>query len=372
MAAFLDGVQAAAAVAAAHVDEVDKGARFPQEAIDALKDSRALSALADGTPFVEVAEACRLLARSCSATAMVFAMHQIEVACLLAHPWPWSTTYLQDLRRDQRLVASVTSEIGTGGDTGRSVAAVEPSDDGRCSFTKKAPTVSYGRYADDFLTTLRRSPEAEGGDQVAVLHLGSQTELVTTGTWDPLGMRGTCSPGFTVSATFDAEQVMPAPFTQIGAETMVPVSHLLWSHLWVGIAMEAFDRARRSVKAAGPSGGSVRAQRLSELHGQLAATRAQVAEAMARWLKEAAEPGRPALHTMSASLRHNALKTSVSRSVADICHGALEVCGIGGYRNDSPFAVGRLLRDSLSASLMVSNDRLHETNAALLMVVKEG
>ncbi|MDX6216795.1 MAG: hypothetical protein QOG99_2379, partial [Frankiales bacterium] len=32
----------------------------------------------------------------------------------------------------------------------------------------------------------------------------------------------------------------------------------------------------------------------------------------------------------------------------------------------------RLLRDSLSASLMVSNDRLHETNASLLMVVKEG
>ena len=74
---------------------------------------------------------------------------------------------------------------------------------------------------------------------------------------------------------------------------------------------------------------------------------------------------------MGASLRHNVLKTSVSRSVANICHGALEVCGIAGYRNDSPLAVGRLLRDSLSASLMVSNDRLHETNASLLMVVKE-
>jgi acyl-CoA dehydrogenase len=153
---------------------------------------------------------------------------------------------------------------------------------------------------------------------------------------------------------------------------MVPVSHLLWSHLWVVIAMEAFDRARKSVKAAGAQGGSVKAQRLSELHGQLAATRAQLAEALERWMREAAEPGRPALHTMNASLRHNVLKTSVSRSVASICQGALEVCGIAGYRNDSPLAVGRLLRDSLSASLMVSNDRLHETNAALLMVVKEG
>ena len=74
---------------------------------------------------------------------------------------------------------------------------------------------------------------------------------------------------------------------------------------------------------------------------------------------------------MGATLRHNALKTSVSRSVASICQGALEITGIAGFRNDSPLAIGRLLRDSLSAALMVSNDRLHETNAQLLMVVKE-
>ncbi len=374
MTAFLDGLRGVSEVAAAHATEVDLEARFPHEAVDALKASRALSALADDVPFREVAEGCQLLGRACSATAMVFAMHQIEVACLVQHSsgWPWAKGYLEDLRREQRLIGSVTSEIGTGGDMGTSVAAVETLDDGSRTFTKQAPTVSYGAYADDFLTTLRRAPDAEGGEQVAVLTTRDQTTMVPTGTWDPLGMRGTCSPGFTVTARFTAEQVMPLPFTQIAAETMVPVSHLLWSHLWVGIALEAFERARKAVKASGAQAGSVRAQHLSELHGQLAATRAQLAEALDRWLREAAEPGRPALQTMGASLRHNVLKTSVSRSVAGICQGALEVCGIAGYRNDSPFAVGRLLRDSLSASLMVSNDRLHETNAALLMVVKEG
>ena len=30
-----------------------------------------------------------------------------------------------------------------------------------CSFEKQAPTVSYGAHADDLLTTLRRSPDAE-------------------------------------------------------------------------------------------------------------------------------------------------------------------------------------------------------------------
>ena len=372
MDAFFDGVRAAAAVAKEHAEDVDRQARFPQEAVDALRDTSALSALVDGVSLREVAQACQVLARSCSASAMVFAMHQIEVACLVQHESPWTKEYVGDLRRDQRLIASVTSEIGTGGDMGRSVAAVETVDDGTCTFTKQAPTVSYGEHADDYLTTVRRAPDAEAGDQVAVLHLGSQTTMTKTGTWDPLGMRGTCSPGFTVTAEFGPEQVLAAPFTQIAAETMVPVSHLLWSHLWVGIAVEAFDRAKRSVKAAGVQGSSVRGQRLSELHGELAATRAQLAEALDRYEREVAEPGRPALSTYGAALRHNVLKTSVSRSVASVCHGALEVCGIAGFRNDSPFSIGRLLRDSLSASLMVSNDRLHETNAALLMVVKEG
>ena len=31
---------------------------------------------------------------------------------------------------------------------------------------------------------------------------------------------------------------------------MVPVSHILWSHLWLGIATDAFDRARAFVRAA--------------------------------------------------------------------------------------------------------------------------
>ena len=63
-------------------------------------------------------------------------------------------------------------------------------------------------------------------------------------------MRGTCSPGFVVRAEFAAEQVLPTPFSRVAAESMVPVSHILWSHLWLGIATDAFDRARAFVRAA--------------------------------------------------------------------------------------------------------------------------
>ena len=76
-----------------------------------------------------------------------------------------------------------------------------------------------------------------------------QTELEQTGTWDPLGMRGTCSPGYVVRAEFPAEQVLARRSRQIAPESMVPVSHILWSHLWLGIATDAFDRARAFVRA---------------------------------------------------------------------------------------------------------------------------
>ena len=45
--------------------------------------------------------------------------------------------------------------------------------------------------------------------------------------------------------------------------------------------------------------------------------------------------------------------------------------GIVGFKNDTPFSVGRHLRDSMSASLMVANERIHQTNASLLLIAKD-
>ena len=83
--------QIATEVAAIHADEVDQEARFPHETIDALKGVGALSALVpaalggSGASMEEVAVACFELGRRCGAAAMVFAMHQIQVACIVRH-----------------------------------------------------------------------------------------------------------------------------------------------------------------------------------------------------------------------------------------------------------------------------------------------
>jgi acyl-CoA dehydrogenase len=369
-------------VAAANADEVDRHARFPSETIDALRNSQALSALVPdelgggGVSLEAVAHGCFELGRRCAASAMVFAMHQIQVGTIARHldGAEWFESYLGSLAREQRLIASVTSEIGTGGDMGRSIAAVGPGIDGLLALEKEAPTVSYGAHCDDLLTTVRRSEDAEPGDQVLVLSRASETELEPAGTWDTIGMRGTCSPGFVVRARFAPEQMLAAPFSTVMNESLVPLSHILWSFVWLGIATDAFERGRAFVRAAArrkPGEPVPAAHSLSRVMSELTMMRAEVQSALRDFMQWSEEPGRERLGTMGSVLRFNNLKLAASEQAPRVCSGVLEVIGIAAYKNDSPFGVGRHLRDALSARLMVANDRIHSVDAGLLMLAKD-
>jgi acyl-CoA dehydrogenase len=379
---FLDGIRTIGEeFAAPNADEVDREARFPSETVEALRESQALSAFVPrelggaGVSFDALAAACFELGRHCGASAMVFAMHQIQVATIARHldDAPWFESYLRDLVDEQRLIASVTSEVGTGGDMARSIASVEPAADGLVRFEKQAPTVSYGAFADDLLTTLRRSPEAEPGDQVCALTRKDQHSLEQTSSWDPLGMRGTCSPGNVVRAELSPEQILPTEFARVMNESMVPISHILWSHLWLGIASDAFGRARAFVRAAAkrkPGEPVPQAIRLSQLMSELSLLRAEVSSGLREFV-DASEGDRARLSEMATILRFNNLKIAASEQAPRVCQGALGVCGIVGFKNDTPFSVGRHLRDTMSACLMVANERIHQTNASLLLIAKE-
>ena len=380
--AFLNAIgRVAEEFAAPNADAVDREARFPAETIAGLRAESALSAFiptelgGGGVAFETIAAACFELGQRCGASAMVFAMHQIQVATIVRHldQAPWFESYLRDVVAEQRLIASVTSEVGTGGDMGSSIASVEPAGEGIGRFEKQAPTVSYGAYADDLLTTLRRAPDAEPGDQVCVLTSKDQHTLEPTGSWDPLGMRGTCSPGNVVRAELPLEQVLPTQFARVMNESMVPISHILWSHLWLGISTDAFERARAFVRAAAkrkPGEPLPAAIRLSELMSELSLLRAEVSSGLREFI-EASAGDRARLSEMASILRFNNLKIAASEQAPKVCQGALGVCGIVGFKNDTPFSVGRHLRDTMSACLMVANERIHQTNASLLLIAKD-
>jgi acyl-CoA dehydrogenase len=370
----------AAEVAAKHAGDVDANSRFPHETFAALKQAKLLSAAipkshgGHGAGMLELGHQCAALAQGCGSSAMILAMHHIQVACIARHGrgTPYFDAYLRD--RQQDLVASITSENGTFGDTRSSVCAVEVDGD-RMKLVKDATTVSYGAHADAQLVTCRRAAEAASSDQVLVLFERGQYTLEQTGTWDTLGMRGTCSPGAKFSGHGGTEQIVPGSFADSSAQTMVPYSHILWASLWTGIAGDALGRAAQFVRGeARKKPGTVppNATRLARAHVDLQAMRHNW-EACAREFDELGDgPGaREALGSMGWALRMNQLKMNISEMAPKIVHEALQIIGIMAYKNDSKFSVGRQYRDVLSASLMVSNERIAGKSASMLLVFKD-
>ena len=174
---------------------------------------------------------------------------------------------------------------------------------------------------------------------------------------------------------FAPEQVLPTPFPRVMTESMVPVSHILWSHLWLGIATDAFERARAFVRAAAKQqarrAAAGRAAPVAPDERAVAAARRGRPRRWREFVEASDEPGRERLSTMAAALRFNNLKIAASEQAPRVCQGALGVCGIMGFKNDTPFSVGRHLRDTMSACLMVANERIHQTNASLLLIAKD-
>jgi acyl-CoA dehydrogenase len=57
--------------------------------------------------------------------------------------------------------------------------------------------------------------------------------------------------------------------------------------------------------------------------------------------------------------------------VVDVVLRSMIICGISGYRNDSPLTLGRHLRDAVGAALMVNNDRILGQNAMMHVALRD-
>lgn len=369
-------------VLAVHAGSVDREARFPAESIDALRKAGLLSAYVPtdfggmGLNLSQVAKICEALGQYCGSSAMIYAMHKIQVACIVHHAQAsqYFQRYLGELVDEQRLIASATTELGVGGDLRSSLCAVEVAGD-TFRLKKKAPVISYAEAADDILVTCRKCPEATASDQVQVLiRSGDYTAEPISG-WDTMGFRGTCSSGFTLDAEGTREQILPTPFADILAHTMHPFSHVVWCSVWSGIANSAVALARAFVRAEArktPGETPLSAIRLAEVDCILQEMRHNVGS-LAREYQELLVDGEPeSFSDFGFSIRTNNLKISCSQVVVDIVSRALLICGIAGYRNDSSYSLSRHLRDAYGAALMVNNDRITKLNATMLMVHKEG
>lgn len=363
-------------------DDVDKKGRFPQESIQLLKKYQLMSAYIPkelgglGMNIEELAEIGKVIGKYCASTSMIWAMHQVQIACLVHHGSNQESiqTYLRKAANYQHLVASVTSEVGTGGDISRSIAGVDY-DSTKGFLSKKGSVVSYGNYADSYLVTSKRKIDGAEGDQILILLERETVSLEQTSEWDTLGMRGTCSDGFTISASFPLNNILEASYREISTQTMVPFSHILWSSAWYGVSQDAVYKARKltkkKMKQNLKEGKSEPINHgLVEVNNKLTMMRNTLDECTKTYssLINNYTLNVEKLNGLTYSLGINNLKVISSELAVEIVQKCLLICGFSGFQNNTPYSLGRSLRDILSSVIMIHNDRLNTTSSSLLML----
>jgi len=364
--------RAAAALALAHAAAVDAEARFPSAAFAEIRQQKLLgiqvpaSLGGEGASLDDLADVCFALGQACGSTGLIYAMHQIKIACIVRHSKGAKAleAILRRVAAEQLLLASSTTEGQAGGNIRSSEAAIEREGE-RISLERKATVISYAMEADGIVTTARRAADAAGSDQVLVVLLKADYTLERLQSWDTLGMRGTHSEGFTLRANAAAGQILPEPYERIHPQTMVPHAHLLWGSVWAGIAAAAAAKAQTFIRHAArqangqmPPGAAHFTQAMSSLRMLRGVLRAALRA------YEAILADDKAIASLEFQSMITLTKVQASELAVATVLSSLRACGLSGFRNDSEFSIGRHLRDVLSAPLMINNDRILSNLAA--------
>ncbi len=369
---------AALEIARLHADDLDRQGRFPHEAIEGLKKARLLGVMipaecgGEGASLADVVDMCGALGQACASTAMIFAMHHIKVSSLVTHGLDslWHRAFMKRVADEQLLVGSATTEGGIGGDVRNSICAIDRDGD-EFTLTKAANVISYGLNADAIMVTARRNAEAASSDQVMAVVERNQYTLEMTIPWDTLGMRGTCSEGFLLKCKAPSNQIFPHAFAEIAAQSMLAMSHLMWAGVWFGIAADATTRAQNYLRAEArkkPGSTPPAAVRLAETFVLLQEMKSVIMTGIAGY--EHAKLNEDILSSVGFSISMNNIKIATSQAVSDIVRSAMMITGISGYRTGGKFSVSRHMRDSLSAAIMVNNDRIIANTSNLTLVSK--
>jgi acyl-CoA dehydrogenase len=160
-------------------------------------------------------------------------------------------------------------------------------------------------------------------------------------------------------------QIVPAPFGEIASTTMAPISHILWGAVWTGIAGDAVMRARAAVRMRRSPG--LNDLPPGALHLAQAVEKLQMAEARVRRAIDVFDWHSTHQPGFSEVAADNGLKTSVGETCLEVAQIAMSVCGFAGYARQGPHSVARHLRDLHSAPLMITNERMRQGAAHLLL-----
>ncbi|HEU5471329.1 MAG TPA: acyl-CoA dehydrogenase family protein [Actinophytocola sp.] len=373
------GLADVVATAERYAAGADETARFPTEALDALRASGLLGLLVPaehggaGGGLGDLVDVTMRLSRVDLSVGMIFAMHCQQAITLVRYARPrLAGELLPALGRGELYLASVTTERGTGGHLLTSDSPTS-SGAGLLRIDRDAPIVTGGEHADGFLITLL-APDADSPTQVSLVYAArEQLALEVTGGWDPLGMRATHSVPMRLSGAVPEHQVVgeSGGFRAIAAGLFGPVAHLGWAAAWLGTAAGALSRVLRLMRS--PAGrrqfdltSELLLTRLARIRGRL-----DTVHALLRHTVSTVD-GAPDMSAPPVQLLVNTLKVQAAEQCFAAGHELVELVGLRhGYLRGSELYLERVFRDLRSASLNYANDRLNLANGSLAVLDQE-
>lgn len=353
---------------------VDDAARFPEEGVAALRASGLLGLLVPaehggmGGDLHDLLAVGRVLGSGCLSTAMIWAMHCQQVDALVRHAGPrLRADLLPQIAAGEVYLASVTTEPVKGGHLLTAVAALR--DDGETfRLERDAPIVTGGLYADGYLVTMRAAEDATR--QTVTLVYVDRKDLTydTSGTWDPLGMRGTHSVGMRLSAPVGRHQVIgdSGEFRDIAVDSMIPVGHLGWAACWLGAAQGAVREVVRRPGNLDTNSDLVR-ERLARIRIDLELVSAYIERSAAE--VTAHRLAGTSVDEPATQIHLNIVKVAAAELTFDAVNRLMQLVGMStGYLRSSRIPLERIFRDLRSASLNNSDDRLLTATGTLALL----
>jgi acyl-CoA dehydrogenase len=360
-----------------HAAEVDRTACFPLDSVRELRDNGLFGLLVPrqyggmGGDLGDLVDVAQVLAAGCLSTAMIWAMHCQQVDALVRFAPPrLREDVLPRVAAGKLYLASITTEPGKGGHLLSAEAALRANED-RLTVERDGPTVTGGEHAEAFLVTMRDSAEALGTQVTLVYVERDQVAVETTGSWDPLGMRGTHSVAVRLRGEVAARQIVGerGRFRTVATESMIVAGHLGWTACWLGAARSALAGvialARSPERPRGlDTRSALVAERVARVRVDL-----ELASAYLNRVRDEVLEVRRAGRTMDdpvTQIHLNVLKVAVAELTFGCVDRLVQLTGLStGYLRNPGLPLERHFRDLRSASMNNSNDRLLSVTGAL-------
>ncbi|XAS66718.1 acyl-CoA dehydrogenase family protein [Micrococcaceae bacterium Sec5.7] len=339
------------AVAGDHAVGVDADARFPEEAVAALRESGLLGLTLPvevgglgGGPY-ELVEVLGALAGACGSTAMIYLMHVSAAMPVAAAPPPGLPDLVADLASGRTLGSLAFSEAGSRSHFWAPVSRARLNGAGVRLNARKSWVTSAG-HADVYIASTLTA-DADTVDLFAVPAGTPGVEVA--GRWHGMGLRGNAS----TPMTFDAEVPESYRLGAAGAgldlmlQTVLPWFNLGNAAVSVGLSRAAVDAAIRHTSTA-------RLEHLAESLSALPTIRAQLARmsielaSTSAYLTQAA--GRIAEPREDTMLHVLGVKAAANDAALRITDSAMRVCG--GAAFSEHLQIDRYFRDARAGHVM--------------------